>query len=66
MKNSTKLILDHIAKTTTYRSLEVYEAYQLNMEKYSSVLDEEEIANAMETLGIYSMNAIAKLANAGD
>lgn len=65
MKISTKLILSHIAATTIHSATEVYDAYSTNMAKYNTILSEDEILLCMESLGLYSIDDIVKLANAG-
>lgn len=58
-------ILKHIAETTVYSLSDVYYAYQSNMEKYSTILDEREILQCMESFGLYGIDEIVALANAG-
>lgn len=59
------VILKHIAETTIYSLSDVYDAYQSNMAKYNAVLDEREILQCMESFGLYSIDRIIALANAG-
>lgn len=66
ISNSTVLILNHIAETTTYSLSDVYDAYQYNMAKYNIILDEIEIMKCMEMFGLYSIDTIVLLANAGE
>lgn len=65
IKNSTMVILKHIAETTIYSLSDVYDAYRSNMAKYNAVLDEREILQCMESFGLYSIDRIIALANAG-
>lgn len=59
------IILRYIAETTIYSLSDVYDAYQLNMTKYNVILDEREILQCMESFGLYSVDKIIALANAG-
>lgn len=65
IKNSTTIILQHIAETTVYSLSDVYDAYRSNMAKYNAILDEREILQCMESFGLYSIDKIIALANAG-
>lgn len=66
MKDSTVAILNHIVATTIYSVSEVYNAYSTNMTKYGDILSEFEILECMELHGLYSIDNIVKLANAGE
>lgn len=63
MKDSTKIILNHIAASTIHSISEVYDAYSSNMAKYNTVLSEDEILQCMEFFGLYSIDNIIRLAN---
>lgn len=65
IKNSTMIILQHIAETTIYSLSDVYDAYRSNMAKYNVILDEREILQCMEFFGLYCIDEIVVLANAG-
>ncbi len=60
------IILNHIAATTVYSISEVYNAYSSNMAKYNTILSEAEILESMELLGLYRIDNIVKIANAGN
>ena len=66
MKNSTIIILNHIAATTVHSILEVYDVYSSNMAKYNVILSESEILKCMELYGLYSIDDMIKIANAGN
>jgi len=66
MKNSTMIILNHIAASTIYSISEVYDAYSVNMAKYNVILSESEILTCMELYGLYSIDDMIKIANAGN
>lgn len=59
-------ILNHIAETTVYSLSDVCYAYQSNMEKYNTILYEREILQCMESFGLYNIDEIVVLANAGE
>lgn len=59
------IILRHIAETTIYSLSDVYDAYRSNMAKYNVILDEKEILQCMVSFGLYSIDKIIALANAG-
>lgn len=66
MKDSTRAILDKIAYTTIHSTSEVYDAYSSNMAKYNTILTENEILECMEYFGLYIIDDMIKIANAGN
>ena len=66
MKNSTIIILNHIAATTVHSILEVYDVYSSTMATYNVILSESEILKCMELYGLYSIDDMIKIANAGN